>query len=523
MSPTDTIDKKVILLVAVVATVITIIAGASGVYVLSDPAITTGQKLLASASIIDRWYHRPVDWDSLAQAGRNAMLDRLDRFSGYVSSDQFDRIRSDMSGSYSGLGVTISAADSGLLILSVRPGGPADSAGLLPGDLILKADSVDLRGKTSEQASGYLLGEAGSTVALTIYRPATQTDFSIDVIRGTIPFEHVPFAGITQDSIVYLRLSAFDPGAADAVGAALDSLLTEKHQARGIILDLRHNPGGLLREALETADHFLDEGAFIAGTDSRSRWENVEFRATSPDRTAGLPMVVLVNGGSASSSEIVAGALQAAGRARLVGDTTYGKGLVQGYVHFLGGDGLRLTISRYFLDGPVYLNSFDSVLIDSGRGLIPDSVWSSTADDRFIGEIEGSLLLYQYAFAFQDEILADIVDDTLADHHLIGFYEFATSRGFAYRSAITDGLLLTKELADLEQVGSATKKQIERMNLLAEKHDRDLYVSNGGHLKRRLYALALERHSSAYQAYAKVLVPGDPEIKLARQILVSER
>ncbi|MFH1687483.1 MAG: S41 family peptidase [bacterium] len=521
MSPTETIDKRAILLIAAIVLAITIIAGATGVYVLSDPAISSGQRLLVSASVIDRWYHQEVDWDSLAQAGRDGMLDRLDRFSGYVSDQEFQRIRSDQSGGYSGLGVTISAADSGLLILQVRPGGPADSAQLLPGDLILMADSVDLRQKTSREASQYLLGRSGSTVALTIYRPASQSSFSIDVVRGEIPFEHVPYAGYTEDNVLYLRLSAFDPGAADAVEAALDSLISDTRRPRGMILDLRGNPGGLLREALQTADFFLDEGVFIAGTDSRSRWDNVEFRAESPDLTEGLPLVVLVDDGSASSSEIVAGALQQAGRARLVGDTTYGKGLVQGYVHFPAGDGLRLTISRYFLDGPVYLNSFDSVLVDSGRGLIPDSVLVPAGDAWFINEIERSLLLYQYAFAFQDEILADVADDTLPDFHLIQFHEFARGRRFECTSPITDRMLAVMAMAELEHANPATRQQLERMNLLTQRYDRESYLTNGGYLKRRIYALALQRQSSLYQAYARVLVPQDPQITLARQILLS--
>ncbi len=495
------------------------LAGAAGVYILSDPGIRSAWRLARAVDIIEAGFYREVDWRALNGVARQAMIDRLDRFSQYVSVEEFAQMEQDRSGGYSGIGVTVGDHEDGLLVISVRQAGPAAQAGLLPGDVIIRADGVDLSDLSMDRATGLLKGPEDSDVRVTIYRPAGQDTLSKVIHRGRLDFEHVPFAGYTPDSLVYIKLADFDPGAADAVRASLDSLLIRQKSPRGLILDLRGNPGGLFWQAFEIAELFLPQGALVVGTEGRSRWNTDRYRSQSEDITRGLPMAVLVDRGSASSSEIVAGALRQNGRAVLVGDTTYGKGLVQGFVHFPSGDGLRLTISRYYLENGVYLNDFDTALNETGRGLAPDYYLAPQEAEPFLRALNNSLLLHQFAFRYQDELVRDLSRDTLGDRWLERMREFCLSRNFEYTSEITGQARLVDSVARWGPVDDALDSLLNRLVAAAQERDRHLFMRFGGHLKWRLRSLAVQRQYSAHRAYADVIVPGDPVIRRAASIL----
>jgi carboxyl-terminal processing protease len=517
---TSALDRSQLLIAALLIVAMALLAGGAGVYVLSDPGIRSSQRLLRAARIIDTYFYRHVDWFALSTEARRGMIDRLDRFSQYVPAEQFAQMEQDRSGGYSGIGVTVSDHDDGLLVLSVRQPGPAAQAGMLPGDVIIGADGTELSGLSMDQATDLLKGPEGSDVRVKIYRPAGPDTLNKVIRRGRLEFEHIPFAGYTQDSILYLKLVDFDPGAGDAVTASLDSLLTGETHPRGIILDLRGNPGGLFWQAFETAELFLPEGALIVGTEGRSRWDTDRYRSQSSDRSEGTPMAVLVDQGSASSSEIVAGALRQNGRAVLVGDTTYGKGLVQGFVHFPGGDGLRLTISRYYLAGGVYLNDFDTALNEIGRGLAPDHYLAPLEEEPFLRALNGSLLLHQFAFRHQEELVREMASDTLSDQWLERLKEFCLSRDFEFTSEITQQAHLADSVGVLESSGSDVQDMLDRLVRISEERDRNLFLRYSDYLKWRLRALAVQREQSGYRAYAEVIVPHDPVINRAVEVLM---
>jgi carboxyl-terminal processing protease len=521
MNVPDTIDRREILLAAIFLTLMILICGGLGIYVLSDPGLQRGYVLTNAARQIDSWYHEAVDWTEVVEGAQRGMIGMLDRFSGYVTDAEFDRMHEDQSGGYSGIGVTIAHDDRGLLVLNVREGGPADQVGIVPGDVIMKADSIDLKGLLVRTSSSYLRGDDDTKVALTIYRPVDDDTTTLTLTRGRVSFEHIPFAGYTGDSVLYIKLVDFGPGASADVEAALDSLVVDPEiTPRGVILDMRGNPGGLLLEAYHTANLFLDDGKFIVGTDARSRWNSIEHYATDEDLTGGVPMMVIVDDGSASAAEIVAGALQQTGRAQLVGDTTYGKGLVQGFVHFADADGLRLTIARYYVAGGVYLNDFDSTLNEIGHGLNPDHFFAFVDQDDFPQTVEASLLLHQFAYRYQAEILA-AGDDTLADDWLDRFYVFASERDFEYISASTLEAENLLAIARLEGSRDVTLRTIE--NFLTQNRHRDLveYQRYSTYLKARFCQLAIQRQRSRYEAFREVVIPRQPEIKFAREILTS--
>ncbi|MBU2534462.1 MAG: hypothetical protein KKB37_17110, partial [Alphaproteobacteria bacterium] len=334
------------------------------------------------------------------------------------------------------------------------------------------------------------------------------------------PLVHVPYAGYTADDFLYIRLLDFDAGASDEVKLALDTLLTKpNHHAAGVILDLRGNPGGLFSEAYRTASLFLPMGTFIVGTDARSRWNDETHIAMHGDLTDGLPMAVMVDGGSASAAEIVSGALQASDRAFLVGDTTFGKGLVQGFVSFPDGDGLRLTISRYYVGDHEYLNTFDSTLNPVGNGLIPDYFYQYPELDPYIGSLENSLLLQEFANGHSQSLLA-VDNDSLAELAVIeAFSVFLDSSRFNFQSPILEAAETVALRAGNHHAGPATQALADRFVRLAREADRQLLRENRNYVLMRLRQIAYERDYGSDRTYRDVIVPNRGDIQLAASLL----
>ena len=513
-------QRKPFLLAVLFMFLIVLTAGGAGVYVLSDSSLDDAFDLVRVANRINRLAHVDVDWARLQQAAMDKMFERLDRYSGYMEPRRWDRLREEQSGSYTGIGVSVTQHDDGLLIMSVREDGPASSGGLLNGDVIIRVDTVVLAGFDVYAATNVLRGPIDSEVDLGVYREVDQDTLEFTVTRKKIDFVHIPFAGYTPDSAIYIRLLDFDAGASASVEAALDSLL-EKPGANptGVILDLRDNPGGLFVEAYRTANLFLEDGQFIVGTDGRSRWQNEEHYSSGDDLTGGLPMVVLVDNGSASSSEIVAGSLRQLGRATLVGDTTFGKGLVQGFNRLHDGSALRLTISRYYLAGGLYLNEFDSALVDVGHGLVPDHLIRFTELNPFPRALERSLLLNQFANQFQDEIIAATDHLELGDEWVERFEQFAHDSGFQFVSRTTNQAELVAFDFSLEDLEPSARQMANRLLARSRADDADQFGRYTDFIKRRLTQIALERNAGGYVAYRKAIVPLRPDIRLAGEIL----
>ncbi|MBU0984886.1 MAG: PDZ domain-containing protein [candidate division Zixibacteria bacterium] len=503
---------------------IVLCAGCMGVYVFSDPDLHRAIELSRITYQVNHLYAGDLDWTQMTNLGIDAMFERLDRYSAYVEPRQFDRLDEEMTGSYSGIGVSVIENHNGLLIMSVRENGPAASVGLMTGDLITGADSVSFKGLAIEEATQFLRGPEDSRVVLGVFRAATDDSLRVEVTRRKIDFLHIPFAGFTPDSLIYIRLLDFDAGASDDVEAALDSLMQHPSiPPRGVILDMRGNPGGLFVEAYRTANLFLDEGKFIVGTRGRSRWSNERHESSGKDHTGGLPMAVIVDRGSASSTEIVSGALRQLGRAILVGDTTFGKGLVQGFTRFTDGSGIRLTISRYYLEGNLFLNSFDSTLNDTGTGLVPDYFVRAPESRGFPLALESSLLLNSFAGQHQDEIVAASEQFALDDSWVARYADYARSQGFQYRSTVTDIADVVYELASLDVDLPEARRVAERILRTARDDDDRQMQEYGWYIKSRLKELAYERKYGSYRAYAEVIVKDHPIINRAAELLREQR
>ncbi|WP_340646852.1 S41 family peptidase [Phenylobacterium sp.] len=295
---------------------------------------------------VERQYVTEVDDKKLIEAAIDGMLTSLDPHSGYLNPESFDDMRDQTRGEYGGLGIEVTSEDGVVKVISPMDGTPAFKAGIKAGDFITAVNGESVLGLSVNQAVKQMRGKPGEPVTLTIAREKTEP-FDVKLVREVIKPKSA--TAKLEGDYGYLRVSAFNEKTTDEAEAAIADLRAKNPKMKGLILDLRNNPGGLLDQAVGISDLFLDGGEIVSqrGRDPR----DVErYNARAGDATGGLPVVVLINSGSASAAEIVAGALQDRKRAELVGLTSFGKGSVQTVIPLRGGmDGaLKLTTARYY-------------------------------------------------------------------------------------------------------------------------------------------------------------------------------
>ncbi len=293
-------------------------------------------------------YVEEVDDRELIEAAINGMLTSLDPHSSYLSPEAAQRMRVSTSGEFGGLGIEVTQEDGWVKVVSPMDGTPADAAGIQAGDFITAVDGESVLGLTLDEAVRLMRGPVGAEIIITVVREDEPDPFDVSIIRDTIKLTAVRTR--TEGRALVLRVTTFNeqtfPNLRDGIAEQVEAAGGFEN-IDGIILDLRNNPGGLLNQAVFVADAFLEEGE-ITSTRGRSAADGDRFNATPGDLAEGKPIVVLINGGSASASEIVAGALQDHRRAIVVGTNSFGKGSVQTVVPLRGDGAMRLTTARYY-------------------------------------------------------------------------------------------------------------------------------------------------------------------------------
>ena len=305
-------------------------------------------ELRAFAEVMERIrsaYIDEVDDRELLESAIRGMLYELDPHSSYLTPDQFDDLQVTTTGEFGGLGIEVTMEDGFVKVVTPVDGSPASKAGIQAGDLILKIDQTFVKGLTLGEAVELMRGEIGSEIELMVLSEGDEKPHQVTLERDKIQLHSVK-SRILEPGLGYLRISQFQNNTGNDARKALDKLAKED-SLRGLVLDLRNNPGGVLGGAVEVADLFMDNG-LIVYTQGREKSSRSDFNAKPGDRLNGMPMVVLVNGGSASASEIVAGALQDQGRAIVVGNRTFGKGSVQTVLPLSKDKALKLTTARYY-------------------------------------------------------------------------------------------------------------------------------------------------------------------------------
>ncbi len=293
-------------------------------------------------------YVEEVETDELIEAAIDGMLTSLDPHSSYLSPDDAEQMRVQTRGEFGGLGIEVTQEEGFVKVVSPIDDTPADEAGIEAGDFITHVDGESILGLTLDSAVDLMRGPVGSEIVITVVREGEAEPFDITIIRDTIKLTAV--RARTEGTSVVLRVTTFNDQTYPNLKEGLEEQIDEAgglENVNGIVLDLRNNPGGLLTQAIKVSDAFLDEGEIVS-TRGRDPADGERFNATAGDLTGGKPIVVLINGGSASASEIVAGALQDHNRAIVVGTKSFGKGSVQTVMPLRGDGAMRLTTSRYY-------------------------------------------------------------------------------------------------------------------------------------------------------------------------------
>ncbi len=313
---------------------------------------------------VKKYYVETVESEKLITGAIEGMLSKLDPHSVYIPKKNLERVTEQFTGSFEGIGIEFIVLNKILTVVSPIAGGPAEAVGLLPGDQIIRIDDKSAYGITEEEVMQRLRGPKGTKVKVTIARPNQPENFDVVITRDKIPIYSVYTYFLLDDNKTgYIWLARFAKTTADELETALKNL--EAQGMKQLILDLRYNSGGLLEQAVEVCDKFLPGGHKIVYTRGRIHTADEDFYSTSRDDHPMMPMIVMINHGSASASEIVAGAIQDLDRGLVVGQRSFGKGLVQNQITLKDGSALRLTVARYYTpSGRLIQRPYENGLMD---------------------------------------------------------------------------------------------------------------------------------------------------------------
>ena len=319
---------------------------------------------------INNEYVEDVNQGDAMDAAINGVLQSLDPYSSYMSPEMLQEMQTETKGEFGGLGIEVGMEAGVVKVISPIDGSPAEAVGVKAGDYIVKIDGIQVQGKTLSEAVDLMRGPVGSEIEITVRRIGTRKALTFNIVRDIIEIKSVK-SKVLEDSIGYVRLTSFNDNSSDQLEDIVKDFKKNKNIDK-YILDLRNNPGGLLNQAIRITDFFLDNGEIVS-TKSKKKSDNRKWFAKKGDLIDGDTLLVLINYGSASASEIVAGALKDHKRAIILGESSYGKGSVQSIIPLKNDGAIRLTVSKY------YLPSGDSI---SEVGVSPD-IFVAEGSDEF--------------------------------------------------------------------------------------------------------------------------------------------
>lgn len=447
-------------------------------------------------------YVDTIDANKSINTAINSMLNQIDPYTEYISEDAQKDFRTISSGEYAGIGSLIVQRDNNVYISEPQPGSPALKAGLRPGDLIMVVNGDTTLGMSNEEVSKRLKGQPGTDVKVTVKRPySADSILTFDITRANIPVNTLPYYGVVADEIGYIYLTTFNEKSAPAVRNALLELKKDP-RVKSVVLDLRDNGGGLLESAVQIAGLFLPKGTEVVRYRGRDAMQEKVFKTTQQPVDTKIPLAVLINGNTASSSEIVAGALQDLDRAVIVGHRSFGKGLVQGTRPLPYNGLLKVTIAKYYIPSGRLIQAIDyshrnadgtvSRIPDSltnvystragrevrdGGGITPDIKVSYPDGNRLLYSLANGFWTFDYAnrFAARTPSIAPAEEFTVSDSIFQDFKEFIDPEKLDYDKYCESGLKMLREATENEGYmnDSVSAKFDELQRLLKRDFDRD--------------------------------------------------
>lgn len=441
---------------------------------------------------LNTYYVDTLQPDKLIKAGATAMLDDLDPYTDFIPEEDMDEYRIQTTGKYGGIGAIIGTRGEWVTITEPYEGCPAAKAGLRAGDKIIEVNGKSTRNQKTDEVSSMLKGKPGTTVQVKIRRltaDGSEQDMTVTLTREEIKIKNVPYYGIIEEGIGYIRLINFTDRAGAEVRMALQQMQS-KAKLKGVILDVRGNPGGLLHEAIHVANVFVDRNVEIVSTKGKmSEWDKTFFTTQDPVDTK-VPLVVLADGGSASASEIVSGALQDLDRAVIIGQKTYGKGLVQSTRSLPYGAKLKITTAKYYIpsgrciqainyaerneDGSVkhipdsLKNAFktrNGRTVYDGGGIDPDIVTEPEKLANITASLVSKGLLFDYAnlFRARHESIPDAASFALTEEEYDAFVQWLAGKEYDYTTESEKMLEELKAASEKEKYYESLRTELESL------------------------------------------------------------
>ena len=449
---------------------------------------------------VDVNYVDTLNYEDLVETAINAMLYKIDPYTVYYPQKKDRELRMMTTGKYGGIGSIIQQRDDKILIANPYEGKPAQRAGILAGDRILSVDGISTDGQNVSEVSNNLRGVPGTTVVLELEREGTDKPFTVEIVREDIHMDAVSYytvfkADSLSEPVGYIAFSEFTEGSAQAFANALDEMYYTQG-ARKLILDLRGNGGGLVSEAVQIVNLFVDRDVTIVETRGKTANSNYTYRTRNNPRYKDLPLVVLVDKNSASASEIVSGALQDLGRAKLVGQRTFGKGLVQNVRSVAYGGHIKVTTSKYYLPSGRCIQAIDyserqkghALKRDTAGGILPDIVMSDSAKVDICYSLYVNNYFFDYATRYHrlhESIAAPEVFE-LTDAEIEDFCAFLDEREFKYETETSKYFADMLKMARNEDLDSATIARLEELEPFLTPNFREAIQRNKDEVKAML-------------------------------------
>lgn len=492
---------------------------------------------------VNAYYVDEVEPQKLIRKGIDAMLESLDPYTDYISEDEMESFRITTTGQYGGIGALIGVVNRKTVITHPYKNFPAFKNGLRVGDEIIAVDGKNVQGKPTSEISALLKGQPKTEVEIRVRRYGRKEDLVVKIRREKISVSNVAYAGMIDPDIAYIKLDDFTPGASREVADAVLEL--KEKGARKLILDLRDNPGGLLHEAVNIVGLFIPKGTEVVSTKGKVNDWNKSYKTLNNPIDTEIPMVVLTSEGSASASEIVAGALQDYDRAILVGEKTFGKGLVQTTRPLSYNSQLKVTTAKYYIpsgrciqaldyahrreDGTV-LKFADSLksefktkggrIVYDGGGLDPDV----KVDEQYVGTITAELvnsgLIFEYASRYCGEKPSppDLKSFRLSESEYTTFVEWLKEQKFNYTTEVEKSAADLMEVAKSEKIYPELEGYLQAMKNRIEANKASDYFRFRDEISGVLEE-QIAFHYGLNEAQAMIFLNRDPEIHEARKVL----
>ena len=493
---------------------------------------------------LNKNYVDEISPGELMNTGIDAMLETLDPYTVYISEAEVEDYKFITTGQYGGIGALIHKQGDYVVISEPYEDNPAQKAGLMAGDIILEVDGKPMEGKSTNDVSTLLKGQPGTMVTLLIKRDGQENPIELDLERKNVKIDNVPYFGILDNHVGYIKLTGFTQDAGKDVKTAFMELRNDP-ELSGLILDLRGNGGGLLQEAVNITNIFVDKGEVVVSTKGKVELKNNTYRTTQPALDTQIPLIVLVDNSSASASEIVAGALQDHDRAIIVGQTTFGKGLVQNVIPLAYNSQAKITVAKYYIPSGRCIQEIDYSHKDENGDAphIPDSLITAykTRNGRVVYDGHGiepdvsidlpkmsdigytlltDFLIFDYAnqFVREHKTIAPADEFEISDDIYSEFLTYVSERGYDYSTQVEESLNKFRKNAEKDEIFEDIEAEFDALSekLLALKAN-DIEKNR----EEISYMLKLEIISRYYYQTGKIIasLASDKEIDRAIELI----